>query len=77
MTRMQILLADKEVQALRRQSAESGKSYSMLVREAIDNAYLTRFTDNEIAGMAKGAKSGKGIRKFKSLQAARRHLWSL
>lgn len=77
MTRMQILLADKEVKALRRVSAQSGKSYSLLVREAIDNAYLSRFSDNEIAGMAKDAKLGKGVRKFKNLQDARRHLWSL
>ncbi|MBI5622573.1 MAG: hypothetical protein HY924_02210 [Elusimicrobia bacterium] len=77
MTRMQVLLADKEVKALRRASAQSGKSYSMLVREAIDNAYVSRFSDIEIAGMAKDAKLGKGVRKFKSLQDARRHLWSL
>ena len=77
MTRMQILLADKEVKALRRASAQSGKSYSMLVREAIDNAYISRFSDTEIAGMATEARQGKGTRKFKSLQAARRHLWSL
>lgn len=77
MTRMQVLLADKEVKALRRVSAQSGKSYSMLVREAIDNAYLSRFSDTEIAGMAKDAKQGKGVRKFKNLQDARRHLWSL
>jgi hypothetical protein len=74
---MQILLADKEVKALRHEAAQSGKSYSMLVREAIDNSYLSRFTDNEIAGMAKDAKQGKGVRKFKNLQEARRHLWSL
>ena len=77
MTRMQILLADKEVKALRRVAAQSGKSYSMLVREAIDNAYLSRFTDDEIAGMAKEAKRGKGVRRFQRLQDARRHLWSL
>ena len=77
MTRVQILLDKKEVQALRREAAQSGKSYSLLVREAIDNLYTSRFSDNEIAGMAKTAKQGKGARKFKNLQAARRHLWSL
>ncbi|PIP82952.1 MAG: hypothetical protein CO113_13800 [Elusimicrobia bacterium CG_4_9_14_3_um_filter_62_55] len=77
MTRVQILLNEKEVQALRREAAESGKSYSMLVREAIDNLYVSRFTDGEISGMAKSAKQGKGTRKFKKLQDARRHLWSL
>ena len=77
MTRMQILLAAKEVKALRRVAAESGKSYSLLVREAIYNVYLSRFTDNEIAGMATEAKQGKAVRRFKSLQDARRHLWSL
>ncbi|MFH1009930.1 MAG: hypothetical protein V1784_01685 [bacterium] len=77
MTRMQILLADKEVRALRREAAQSGKSYSMLVREAIDNVYLSRFSDSEIAGMASEAKQGRGVRRFKNLQDARRHLWSL
>lgn len=77
MTRVQILLDKKEVQALRREAAQSGKSYSLLVREAIDNLYLSRFTDNEIARMAMAAKQGKGTRKFKNLQDARRHLWSL
>ena len=77
MTRMQILLEDKEVKALRREAAQSGKSYSMLVREAIDSMYLSRFSDAEIAGMAKDAKQGKGVRRFKNLLDARRHLWSL
>jgi len=77
MTRMQILLAKKEVQALRREAAESGKSYSLLVREAIDNLYGSRFKDDEIAAMAMDAKRGKGTRRFKKLQDARRHLWSL
>lgn len=77
MTRVQILLDKKEVQALRREAAETGKSYSLLVREAIDNLYLSRFSDREIVSMAKSAKQGKGVRKFKNLQDARRHLWSL
>ena len=77
MTRVQILLDKKEVQALRREAAGSGKSYSLLVREAIDNLYVSRFSDSEISGMAKSAKKGLGTRKFKNLQDARRHLWSL
>ena len=77
MTRVQILLDKKEVQALRREAVRTGKSYSLLVREAIDNLYVSRFTEKEIAGMAKSAKQGKGTRKFKNLQDARRHLWSL
>ena len=77
MTRVQILLDTKEVRALRRQAAESGKSYSQLVREAIDTAYVSRFTDTEAAQMALDAKHGKGTKHFKSLQDARRHLWSL
>ena len=77
MTRVQILLEKKEVQALRQETAETGKSYSQLVREAIDNLYVSRFNDNEIAKMALDAKQGKGTRKFKNLQDARRHLWSL
>ncbi|OGR99807.1 MAG: hypothetical protein A2V88_14815 [Elusimicrobia bacterium RBG_16_66_12] len=77
MTRVQILLDKKEVLALRREASQSGKSYSLLVREAIDNLYVSRFTDSDIAGMAKAAKQGKGTRKFKNLQDARRHLWSL
>lgn len=77
MTRVQILLDKKEVQALRREAAGTGKSYSLLVREAIDNLYLSRFSDGEIAGMAKSAKQNKGTRKFKKLRDARRHLWSL
>ena len=77
MTRVQILLDMKEVKALRREAAESGKSYSLLVREAIDNLYISRFTDNEIASMARAAKQGKGTKKFKNLKDARRHLWSL
>ena len=77
MTRVQILLDKKEVQALRRQSAESGKSYSQLVREAIDSLYTSRFSEPGIAKMASAAKHGRGVRKFKNLQDARRHLWSL
>lgn len=77
MTRVQILLDKKEVKALRREAARTGKSCSLLVREAIDNLYISRFTENEIARMAVSAKQGKGIRKFKKLQDARRHLWSL
>lgn len=77
MTRVQILLDKKEVQALRRQATESGKSYSQLVREAIDNLYVSRFADNEIAKLALEAKRGKAARKFKNLQDARRYLWSL
>lgn len=77
MTRVQILLQKKEVQALRREAHLSGKSYSFLVREAIDNLYVSRFTDNEMATLASEAKSGIGTRKFKKLEDARRHLWSL
>lgn len=77
MTRVQILLDKKEVQALRREASETGKSYSRLVREAVDNLYVSRFTDNEVAKMALEAKQGKSTRKFKNLQDARRHLWSL
>ncbi len=40
MTRMQILLGPKELQALRRQARETEKSYSQLVREAIGQAYV-------------------------------------
>lgn len=77
MTRVQILLDKKEVHALRRHAADSGKSYSQLVREAIDNLYTSRFTPIEIETMALEAKKGKGTRTFKHLKDARRHLWSL
>ena len=77
MTRMQILLDKEEVQVLRRQSAESGKSYSQLVREAIDDTYLSRFSEAQIKKMALDARSGRGAREFKKLQDARKHLWSL
>ena len=77
MTRVQILLDKKQVRALKLETAQTGKSYSQLVREAIDNLYVARFNDNEIAKMALDAKRGKGTRKFKNLQDARRHLWSL
>ena len=77
MTRVQILLEKKEVQALRRQAAQSGKSYSQLVREAIDSLYISRFSDTEIAKMALEAKQGKGTLRFKTLRDARKHLWSL
>ena len=77
MTRVQILLDRKEVRVLRRESVGSGKSYSQLVREAIDHVYVSRFSDREMAQMAKDAKTGKGLRQFKSLRAARGYLWSL
>jgi len=77
MTRVQILLDTKEVKALKKKAAESGKSYSQLVREAIDSIYISRFSETEIAKMAGEAKSAKGLRKFKNLQAARGYLWSL
>lgn len=77
MTRVQILLDKKEVVALRKEAAESGKSYSQLVREAIDNLYVSRFSDTEVAKLALDAKQGKGTKRYKSLQEARRHLWTL
>ncbi|MBK8871962.1 MAG: ribbon-helix-helix protein, CopG family [Elusimicrobia bacterium] len=77
MTRVQILLEQKEVQALKREAEQSGKSYSFLVREAIDNLYVSRFTEKEMAALALSAKLGKGTRKFRKLEEARRHLWSL
>lgn len=77
MTRVQILLDKKEVQALHREAAESGKSYSQLVREAIDNTYISRFTEAEIKQMAHDAKRGVGIRKFKDAKSFLRHLWSI
>ena len=77
MTRVQILLEEKEVKALKREANQTGKSYSYLVREAIDNLYVSRFTDNEMVELAHDAKLGVGTRKFKKLEEARRHLWSL
>jgi hypothetical protein len=77
MTRFQILLDDKEIKALKREAAESGKSYSQLVREVIDSIYIPRFSETEIAKMANEAKSAKGLRNFKNLQAARGYLCSL
>lgn len=77
MTRFQILLNNKEVNALKKEAAGSGKSYSQLIREAIDSIYMTRFPEDEIAEMAAEAKSAKGLRKYKNLQAARGYLWTL
>ena len=77
MTRVQILLDTKEVLALRKESAASGKSYSQLVREAIDDIYLSRFSEKELAKMAAKAKAGMGLRKFKRIEDARKFLWSL
>ena len=77
MTRVQILLDEKEVKALRRQAKESGKSYSQLVREAIDAAYTSHLSQSEIATMAKEAKQGKGIKTFRDSKSFLKHLWSL
>ena len=77
MTRVQILLEKKEVQILKKKSLESGKSYSQLVRDAIDNLYLSRFSEQEIKKMAGEAKRSAGSLKFKNLQAARGYLLSL
>lgn len=77
MTRMQVLLEKKEVLALQRKSQESGKSYSQLVREAIDAMYTSRFKEPEIANMALEAKQGKGLNKFKDSKSFLKHLWSL
>ncbi|MBM4348221.1 MAG: CopG family transcriptional regulator [Deltaproteobacteria bacterium] len=77
MTRVQILLEEKEVKALRRQAQESGKSYSQLVREAIDTVYTSRFSQSEIAHMAKEAKLGKGVKTFKDSKSFLKYLWSL
>ena len=76
MIRLQILLDTKEIRALRREALQSGKSCSHLVREAIDTLYISRFTDAEAARMAGEARRGKGTRKFKNLQDARRYLYS-
>ncbi len=77
MTRVQILLEKKEVNALHREAAHSGKSYSQLVREAIDNTYTARFSEKEIARTAIEAKQGKNLKKFKDSKSFLRHLWSL
>ena len=77
MTRVQILLETKEINALRRGRSRTGKSYSQLVREAIDNTYVSSLGEKEIARMALGAKRGKNLKKFKTLESARRYLWSL
>ena len=77
MTRVQISLDKKELGTLRHEAEESGKIYSQLVREAINNIYVSRFSNKEMARMAKEAKGGKGLRKFKNLQVARGYLWSL
>ena len=77
MTRMQVLLKPQEVQALRKQSHESGKSYSQLVREAIDTAYIPHLSESEITSMAKEAKEGRGTKKFKSSKTFLKYLWSL
>jgi hypothetical protein len=77
MTRVQILLDKKEVRALRREAVTSHKSYSQLVREAIDNTFVSRFSDVEIEQMAKEAKRGVGVTKFKDAKSFLHHLWSL
>ena len=77
MTRMQVLLDPKEVSALRRESHTSGKSYSQLMREAVDAMYIPRLSEREIAVMAKDAKQGKGTKTFKNSKAFLKHLWSL
>ncbi len=77
MTRVQILLEKKEVLALRRAAAASGKSYSQLVREAIDSSYTSRFGEGAIERMAADSKRGKGTKKFKDSAAFLKHLWSL
>lgn len=77
MTRVQILLDDKEVKALRRRARESGKSYSQLVREAIDAAYTTSLIPSEIADMAIEARNGKGIKTFRDSKSFLKHLWSI
>ena len=77
MTRMQVLLEKKELTALQQQARLTGKSYSQLVREAVDNTFTSRFTQEDIARMAEEARQGKGTRRFRSLAAARSYLWSL
>ena len=77
MTRVQILLDKNEIRALRHMARYTGKGYSQLVREAIENTYISRFSNEEIARMAKEARQGKGIKTFKSSQSFLRYLWSL
>ena len=77
MTRVQVLLDEKEVKALRRLAQESGKSCSQLVREAIDTVYTSQFSGSAIARMAMEAKQGKGIKTFKDSKAFLKHLCSL
>lgn len=76
MTRMQILLEKKEVSALNRYSHETGKSYSQLVREAIDNTYISEMSEIEIRKMAREAKNKKGQKKFKDADSFLKYLWS-
>ena len=77
MTRVQILLEDREVKVLRRQAKSSQKSCSQLVREAIDLAYLPRFREEEIAGLARDARLGRGTRTFNDANSFLKHLWGL
>ena len=76
MTRMQILLEKKEVSALHQHSRKTGKSYSQLIREAIDNTYVSNFTDSDIIKMAQEAKLGYGLKKFKDSKSFLNYLWS-
>jgi len=72
---MQILLNQKEVQALRKEAADTSKSYSQLVREAINNTFVSPWKEEAIAKMARDARQGKGTKKFKNAQAFLRYLW--
>ncbi len=77
MTRVQILLDTKEISALRHQAGSTGKSYSQLVRDAIDTMYTSRYSALEIQSMARSAKRPETIKKFKDSKSFLKYIWSL
>ena len=60
MTRVQILLDKKRFRPSAVRPHRAAKAIPLLVREAIDNLYVSRFSDGEISGMPRPPNRGRG-----------------
>lgn len=74
---VQVILEKGEIKTLKHLSRLTGKSQSLLIREAIDATYRFRFSEEEFRQMAGESRLGRGIKRCGTIREARRYLWSL
>ena len=85
--RTQIYLTDEEARALNREEARTGRSMSDLIREAIDDRYVTKSSlskEQKLRALARSFGSWKGrtetgeeyVERLRSGRLARLHGWT-